>query len=99
MPQNASPAVRRIVRITLKAGRAAEAREALRALARATRDEPACRALAFHQGLDDEHAVLLVEDVADSAALEAHLQQPHTQAFLPLGLVERIDASVREWIS
>lgn len=94
----ASPAVRRIVRITLKTGRAAEACDALRALARATREEPACREFGFYQALDDEHAILLVEDFADAAALEAHMQQPHTQAFFQRALVERIDRIPPQWM-
>lgn len=99
MPEIEAQPVRRIVRIRLKSGHAAEACAALVELARATREEPQCREFRFYQALDDDHSVILVEDFASPAALETHMQQPHTRAFFLRGLTEQIAAVPRDWMS
>lgn len=99
MPETEGQPVRRIVRIRLKSGHAAEACAALVELARATREEHQCREFGFYKALDDDHSVILIEDFATPAALEAHMQQPHTQAFFLRGLTEEIAAIPRDWMS
>lgn len=91
--------VRRIVRIQSKPGLAAATRAALIELQRATHAEPGCREFIFFQALDDDSAFLLIEDFANTEALDHHMQLPHTQAFFAKEVVAGIKPIERSWMS
>ena len=91
--------IRRVVRIEAKPGVAEQMREALLALQQATAAEAGCDEFGFFQALDRAHSFLLIEDFADQAALDLHMQTPHTQAFFARDLVAGIAPIQRAWMS
>ena len=84
--------VQKIARISGKAGRAEELREALRQLEIATREEPGCIEFTFFQAISNENSFILVERFANQDALQTHMQLPHTQAFFKAQLVDAVHA-------
>ncbi len=91
--------LRRVVRLTMEAGRQEELHAALLDLRRETLEEPACAEFDFYRSLADDAAFLLVEDFADSAALEEHLAKPYTQAFFKRGFLKSAESISREWLA
>lgn len=90
---------RRVVRLTMEPGRQEELRAALLDLRKETLEEPTCAEFDFYRSLADEAAFLLVEDFADSAALEEHLARPYTQDFFKLGFLKSAVPISREWLA
>jgi quinol monooxygenase YgiN len=90
---------RKIVRLTAHAGATERMRDALIALERETRREPGCVAFEFMQSLTAPASFLLIEDFASPAALESHMQAPHTQSFFALGVLASGTPVDRAWLS
>lgn len=65
----------------LSEGRA-DAVEAMRRVAEATRSEAGCRAYDFYADVRDPDRFRVYEEWESDEALNAHLAAPHTQAFL-----------------
>ncbi len=84
--------IRKIARIAGKPGQSAALRAALVTLEAATRAEEGCMEFSFYQALGAEDEFLLLEEFRDAAALQAHMQLPHTRAFFDAALVEGIQA-------
>ena len=55
---------------------------ALATCAAASRNDPGCRSYIFTTDVEDEHSYASIETWDDQASLDAHMQQPHTQALL-----------------
>lgn len=92
------PNMRRVVRIETKPGRADAMRVALSRLQSATLTEAGCNEFRFFQAIDDgPGSFLLVEDFADAATLEQHMQMPHTKAFFSEDLVQSVAPIERNW--
>lgn len=81
--------VRKTVLITAKPGREEDLRHALIDLQNATRPEPGCVFFGFYGALDDAGSFVLIEEFADTAAFDAHMQMPYTKAFFAASLVEK----------
>lgn len=62
--------------------------DALTKLAAITRTEPGCRLFILHQNLADKRRLFLWERWDDKAALAAHLEASHTQAYFARDLTE-----------
>lgn len=92
MNQSQDTSIRKLARIRGKAGRADALRTALQHLEAETRREPGCREFSFYQSLTAPDDFILLEHFADAAALQAHLQLPHTRAFFERQLVETVQA-------
>lgn len=85
-------AVRKIARIQGHPGRHLELHAALAQLERDTRGEPGCVEFGFFQSISDPDRFVLLEHFVDAAALQAHLQLPHTRAFFAAQLVRSVQA-------
>ena len=86
-----------VARIKAKDGLAEQVKEELKALITPTRQEPDCLTYILHQSPDDPHLFLFFECWTSQAALEAHLQKPHLQAFIAKAdslLAEPLDVSL-----
>jgi quinol monooxygenase YgiN len=83
-------AIRKIVRITSKPGRAIELHYALKALENETRKEPGCREFSFFRALSSDESFLLVEDFVDQDAFNQHQQLQHTREFFDKQLTASI---------
>lgn len=90
---------RKIVRLTAKPGVAETMRTALIELRAATIAEPGCVEFEFLQSLTDAESFLLIEDFASPAALEAHMEAPHTKGFFARGLMAAGAPIERNWLS
>ena len=90
--QVATPAIRKIARITAKPGQSQQLRLALAKLESATRQEPGCVEFAFFQAISDQDSFVLLEHFADQSALDAHMQLEHTRAFFSAQLVSSVTA-------
>ena len=84
--------VRKIALIRGRAGQARELRYALANLERDTRLEPGCILFSFYQSISDESCFVLLEHFASQAALQAHMELPHTRAFFAAKRVESVHA-------
>jgi quinol monooxygenase YgiN len=71
-----------LVMAKVKDGTAAKLESAFAPCAAATRKEPGCAGYDLHNDTDKPGNVVLIERWKSVAALEAHLKQPYTQAFL-----------------
>lgn len=63
-------------------GRRADLVSAARAAATQTRGDVGCESYGFYADLIDDDVILSVEIWRDQAALDAHMEHPHTQEFL-----------------
>jgi quinol monooxygenase YgiN len=63
-------------------GRRTELVSAMRAVTSQTRGDQGCESYGFYADLADEDVILSVEVWRDQAALDAHMDHPHTQEFL-----------------
>jgi quinol monooxygenase YgiN len=63
-------------------GRRADLVSAARAVTSQTRGDEGCESYGFYADLADEDVILSVEVWRDQAALDAHMDHPHTQEFL-----------------
>ncbi len=54
----------------------------LASLAASSRGDAGCASYAFYADVEDEHAFVSVETWDQQSSLDAHMQQPHTQAAL-----------------
>ena len=63
-------------------GRRPDLVSAARAVTTQTRGDDGCESYGFYADLTDEDTILSVEVWRDQAALDAHMQHPHTQEFL-----------------
>ncbi|MCX4457502.1 MULTISPECIES: putative quinol monooxygenase [unclassified Streptomyces] len=63
-------------------GRRADLVSATRAVTSQTRDDQGCESYGFYADLADEDVILSLEVWRDQAALDAHMDHPHTQEFL-----------------
>ena len=61
--------------------------ENLQILQTHTRNEPGCNSFTFYQQVQQPDSFYLVEQFHDQAALDNHLELPHTRAFFALGLI------------
>jgi len=84
--------VRKIAHIRGRAGQVQELRDALAKLERSTRLEPGCVQFSFFQSISDETRFVLLEHFASPAALQAHMELPHTRTFFAAKLVESVNA-------
>lgn len=91
--------VRRIVRLTSRSGAADRMRQALIELRDQTAAEPGCVEFEFLQSLTAPEAFLLIEDFASPAALETHMQAPHTKAFFALDVMASGAPIEKAWLS
>jgi quinol monooxygenase YgiN len=67
--------------------------QALIDLEKATQQEPECIFFSFYQSLSNAEHFILLECFASHAALERHMQLPHTVDFFRLNLVARVVVS------
>jgi quinol monooxygenase YgiN len=65
---------------------------ALAACAAASRKDPGCRSYLFTSDVEDEHSYASIETWDDQASLDAHMQQPHTQALFA-ALADKVAAA------
>jgi quinol monooxygenase YgiN len=65
-------------------GRREDLVSAARAAVAETRGDEGCEAYGFYADLTDENTILSLEIWRDQAALDAHMEHPHTQEFLVL---------------
>jgi quinol monooxygenase YgiN len=79
--------------------------EAARPCIEATRDEPGCLTFDLMASTLDDNTLTLIEGFETQVALDRHMKQPHTEAFveatLPLIMsrkTEIIGPDPREWI-
>lgn len=86
------PPVKKIARITGKAGQASELKAALALLEIETRKEPGCVEFRFFQSLSNERDFILLEHFINSSAFQDHMKFAHTQAFFSAQLVENVKA-------
>ncbi|MDX3862206.1 putative quinol monooxygenase [Streptomyces europaeiscabiei] len=63
-------------------GRRAALVSAARAVATQSRADEGCESYGFYADLTDDETILSVEIWRDQAALDAHMEHPHTQEFL-----------------
>ncbi|WP_405652721.1 putative quinol monooxygenase [Streptomyces sp. NBC_00019] len=63
-------------------GRRADLVSAARAVATQSRADEGCESYGFYADLTDDETILSVEIWRDQAALDAHMEHPHTQEFL-----------------
>ena len=84
--------VLKLARIQGRPGQSAALREALLALEAATRPEAGCVSFTLFQALGDEDDFVLLEHFVSPEALQAHMQEPHTQAFFAKQLVAGVKA-------
>lgn len=66
-----------MARITVKPEAAPAARQLLESLAAASRSEAGCRSYQLFQQADAAHVFQTVEEWADKAAADGHMQMPH----------------------
>lgn len=99
MSNTHNTAVRRVVRLQARPGRAADMRRHLVTLRAETLKEPGCAEFGFYQSITDEEKFLLVEDFASQAALDAHMAAPHTRAFFALDVMVGGQPISGEWLS
>ena len=71
-----------VVTAKIKDGAMSKLETAYSPCAKATRKEPGCLQYDLHTDADKPETVVLIERWKSVAALEAHLKQAHTQAFL-----------------
>ena len=71
-----------VARIKAKDGMAEQVKQELASLIAPTHAEPDCITYVLHQSPDDPHSFLFFENWTSKAALDAHLQKPHLQAFI-----------------
>lgn len=79
-----------VARIRAKPGKEEEVKQALLGLVGPTRSEAGCINYDLHQSHDDPALFLFYENWTSKAALDAHAQSPHIQAFRARG---------REWLA
>ena len=91
--------VRRIVRLKSHDGAETRMREALILLQGETVAEPGCVSFEFLQSLSVPEGFLLIEDFASPAALEVHMQAPHTKAFFALDVMASGAPIEKAWLS
>ncbi|MCC6135112.1 MAG: antibiotic biosynthesis monooxygenase [Candidatus Contendobacter sp.] len=77
-----SPAVHVIARLTARPDTVARLQIILAGLLEPTRRETGCRSYTLLHNLADPTDFTFVEEWADAAALDAHLQTPHLQTAL-----------------
>ena len=77
-----------IVRMRFATEDRARVSEILRDLALASRQEPGCVTYVPHRIEDDPDTVLIYEQYANQAALEAHRAAPHFQQYAVSGLYQ-----------
>jgi quinol monooxygenase YgiN len=77
-----------IVRFRFATEDRAQVTDILRNLALASRQEPGCVNYVPHRIEDDLDTVLIYEQYADQAALEAHRASPHFQQYAVSGLFQ-----------
>ncbi len=83
--------------IKAKDGLADQVKAELTALIAPTREEPDCINYILYQSPEDPHLFLFFEAWTSKAALDAHLQKPHLQAFIAKAdglLAEPLDVSL-----
>jgi quinol monooxygenase YgiN len=90
---------RKIVRLTAREGAADRMRQALIELQRETARELGCVEFEFLQSLTAPQSFLLIEDFESAAALETHMEAPHTKAFFALGVLESGAPVDKSWLS
>jgi quinol monooxygenase YgiN len=66
-----------IARVRLRADRRDDALALLREVQDASRADDGCLSYGYHTEIADPDSLVAVEEWQDSAALEAHLRQPH----------------------
>ena len=76
--------------------REAEAKELYRKLSLAARKEPGCRLFQAHQSLSDSRRFFLYELYDDEAALKAHRETPHFDAYVQRGLFRIMETRTPE---
>jgi quinol monooxygenase YgiN len=91
--------LRRIIRLTSRPGAAEHMRRALIELQRETVAEPGCAEFEFLQSLTAPESFLLIEDFASPAALETHMQAPHTKAFFARDVMASGAPIEKAWMS
>ena len=74
--------VKLIARLRARPGQEELVADALRTLAAPSREEAGCREYVPCQAKDDPAALLVLEEWESQAALDAHMQTPHFEAFL-----------------
>ncbi|MGH9816666.1 MAG: putative quinol monooxygenase [Candidatus Acidiferrales bacterium] len=74
-----------VARIRAKPGKEEEVKQALLGLVGPTRGEAGCLNYDLHQSHDDAALFLFYEDWTSRAALDAHAQSAHIQAFRARG--------------
>ncbi len=70
------------------ASKVAEAKAALSTLCSETLKEPGCSIFQLHQDAATPERFLLWERFDDEAAFKQHFDEPHTKAYVALGLTE-----------
>jgi quinol monooxygenase YgiN len=90
---------RKVVRLRVRDGADSDMRRALIDLKQATITEPGCLEFEFLQSLTDAGFFVLIEDFASPAALEAHMQAPHTKAFFALDVMASGAPIEKAWLS
>lgn len=63
-------------------GRRADLVSSARTVATQSRTDEGCESYGFYADLTDDETILSVEIWRDQAALDAHMEHPHTQEFL-----------------
>ncbi len=71
-----------VARLKAKPGKENDVKQRLLALIAPTRKEQGCINYDLHESLDDKTLFVFYENWTSKAALDAHLQTPHVQAFL-----------------
>ena len=66
----------------LQPGKGAQAEKLIEEVVRLTRAETGCHSYTFYTTVGDPNTIHVFEEWESDAALDAHMQQPHTQAFL-----------------
>lgn len=85
-----SAVLRKLARISGKAGQGEALRRALIALEGETRKEAGCLEFSFFQALTAPDEFILIEAFKDAQALAAHMHEVHTRSFFELGLATDI---------
>ncbi|MFQ6132910.1 MAG: putative quinol monooxygenase [Armatimonadota bacterium] len=74
--------VKLIARLKARAGQEELLTDALRKLSTPSRQEAGCLEYVVCRGRDDPATLLVLEEWESQAALDAHMETPHFQAFL-----------------
>ncbi|MFM2590303.1 putative quinol monooxygenase [Vibrio sp. TBV020] len=70
-----------------------EAKKAIEQFCLDMESEAGCLKAQATYDVDNERSVILWEEYADKAAIEAHFSTPHTQAFIAKGMTELVRAT------